>query len=60
MPDRPGIASALYSSAFKGGAFLGGAIAGVVAAGFGFTNLFWFCGVLTVVSAVLLLIGRRI
>jgi SET family sugar efflux transporter-like MFS transporter len=59
MPDRPGVASALYSSAFKAGAFLGGAIAGSVAALVGFTDLFWVCAGITVVAAVLFVIGRR-
>lgn len=59
MPDRPGVASALYSSAFKGGAFLGGSIAGVVAAAVGFTNLFWVCAGIAVLAGALLTLGRK-
>ncbi|GGL05979.1 MFS transporter [Sphaerisporangium melleum] len=47
MPDRPGVASSLYSSAFKAGMFLGGIVAGIVAQYVGFTNVFWACATLS-------------
>lgn len=58
LPDRPGVASALYSGAFKAGAFLGGAVAGVAASGLGFTNVFWVCGALALLATALLVAGR--
>ncbi|WP_213450437.1 sugar efflux transporter [Rhizomonospora bruguierae] len=58
MPGRVGVASALYSSAFKAGMFLGGAVAGTVAALVGFTNLFWVCAILAAASAALLVAGK--
>lgn len=59
MPDRPGAASALYSSAFKAGGFLGGAITGVVTSWIGYTNVFWTCSLLAVLATFLLILGRR-
>ncbi|MET8155380.1 sugar efflux transporter [Sphaerisporangium sp. NPDC005289] len=58
MPDRPGVASSLYSSAFKAGIFLGGVVAGIVAQYVGFTNVFWACAVLSA-GALLSVILRR-
>ncbi|MFC4535763.1 sugar efflux transporter [Sphaerisporangium dianthi] len=58
MPDRPGVASSLYSSAFKAGMFLGGIVAGLVAQYVGFTNVFWACAALSA-AALLSVVLRR-
>ncbi|GAA5061833.1 SET family sugar efflux transporter-like MFS transporter [Thermocatellispora tengchongensis] len=50
MPDRPGVASSLYSGAFKTGMFLGGIAAGSVAQYVGFTNVFWACAALSALA----------
>jgi len=58
MPGRIGLASSLYSSAFKGGAFLGGTLAGVVAQYVGFSHVFSVCSGLAMLSGLLLLTSR--
>jgi SET family sugar efflux transporter-like MFS transporter len=58
LPGKVGLASALYSAAFKIGAFLGGCVAGVVADLFGFTRGFWACAALAAVSAAVLVRER--
>jgi len=59
MADRPGAASALYSSAFKAGAFLGGFVVGTVSALLDYGSVFWTCAALTAVAAVLVTVVRR-
>ncbi|MFJ2648412.1 sugar efflux transporter [Streptomyces sp. NPDC087420] len=54
LPSRLGVASSLYSSAFKTGTLLGGLVTGTVATWTGYTQVFWVCAALTGLAAVLL------
>ncbi|MET9480903.1 MFS transporter [Streptomyces sp. NPDC006638] len=57
LPSRLGVASSLYSSAFKTGTLLGGLVTGTVATWTGYTQVFWVCAALTGLAAVLLATG---
>ncbi|WP_446038211.1 sugar efflux transporter [Streptomyces sp. SID1121] len=57
LPSRLGVASSLYSSAFKTGTLLGGLVTGTVATWTGYTQVFWVCAALTGLAAVLLAAG---
>ncbi|MFC6083115.1 sugar efflux transporter [Sphaerisporangium aureirubrum] len=59
MPDRPGVASSLYSSAFKTGIFLGGILTGLIAQWVGFTNVFWACAALSAAALLSMLLRRK-
>ncbi|MEO3812582.1 sugar efflux transporter [Sphaerisporangium sp. B11E5] len=59
MPDRPGVASSLYSSAFKTGIFLGGILTGLIAQWVGFTNVFWACAALSALALLSLFLRRK-
>ncbi|QIQ02156.1 MFS transporter [Streptomyces liangshanensis] len=54
LPSRLGVASSLYSSAFKTGTLLGGLVTGTVATWTGYTQVFWVCAALTGLASVLL------
>ncbi|MFC9928723.1 MFS transporter [Streptomyces sp. NPDC127190] len=58
MTERVGVASSLYSGAFKAGILLGGATTGVVTEWAGFTNVFWVCAALAAAATLLLALGR--
>ncbi|MER7836884.1 sugar efflux transporter [Streptomyces sp. NPDC096040] len=58
MTERVGVASSLYSGAFKAGILLGGATTGVVTEWAGFTNVFWVCALLAAAATLLLALGR--
>ncbi|MFF2525094.1 MFS transporter [Streptomyces liangshanensis] len=54
LPSRLGVASSLYSSAFKTGTLLGGVVTGTVATWTGYAQVFWVCAALTGLASVLL------
>ncbi len=58
LPNRAGIASALYSSAFKAGIFIGGLLVGTVAELVGFGKVFLVCAAFTAIAAAVLSLRR--
>ncbi|MEU6808270.1 sugar efflux transporter [Streptomyces sp. NPDC046831] len=58
MATRVGVASSLYSGAFKAGILLGGSTTGVVTEWAGFTDVFWVCAALAAAATLLLALGR--
>jgi glycosyltransferase involved in cell wall biosynthesis/predicted MFS family arabinose efflux permease len=54
VPDRAGLSSSLYATAFKAGVLFGGSFTGVTAAVVGYTDVFWVCAGLSLVAGVML------
>ncbi len=59
-PDnRIGLAMGIFSTAFWCGAMLGNVAGGLVVHYFGFTNAFWFCGILYFIGGISVVFSRE-
>jgi MFS transporter, SET family, sugar efflux transporter len=59
LPEQPGTATNLYSSAGRIGSTVGYLAFGALASAFGHRAVFWACTALSVLALVVLLAGRE-